>query len=276
MKPFRLLSIFLSVLLIFVMLMFLFQKDFLYLLLKDNDKDGKKVNISEILNSNTNFVTEQGIGYFTNKSRIEAGLNPLSENELLRQAAQSKISDMVNENYFNHESPSGKVPADFVISSGYKYLMVGENLASGNFENDDELVAGWLNSPGHRANILNEDFTEIGIATKQVTVNGSNVWYAVQIFATPITVCPSVNSDELKKIESSRVQLLNIKSSLEKQKATLSTIDPKISSEDRKKMVNNYNLEVIKYNNLLTQIKKEIDQYNELAKKFNKCLENAK
>jgi hypothetical protein len=70
--------------------------------------------------------------------------------------------------------------------------------------------------------------------------------------------------------------LLNIKSSLEKQKATLSTIDPKISSEDRKKMVNNYNLEVIKYNNLLTQIKKEIDQYNESAKKFNKCLENAK
>lgn len=93
------------------------------------------------------------------------GLSPLRENYLLDRAAQSHAQDMVNRHYFAHNSPDGRTPWDFIVKEGYGYQTAGENLAR-NFTDLNKEEKAWMNSPGHRANILNPKFKEIGISVK--------------------------------------------------------------------------------------------------------------
>ena len=104
-----------------------------------------------------------------NGSRADAGLSGLSQNSLLTQAARNKANDMIAKDYWAHTSPSGKQPWDFVTEVGYNYTHTGENLGYG-FSTSSGTHNGWMNSSGHRANILNSNYKDIGIAV----VNGSN------------------------------------------------------------------------------------------------------
>lgn len=97
----------------------------------------------------------------TNVARTSSHELGLSLNAQLTQAANAKAADMATENYWAHVSPAGKTPWAFIQQSGYQYQAVGENLAYG-FVNSTAALKAWLNSPDHRANILNASYRDVG------------------------------------------------------------------------------------------------------------------
>lgn len=97
----------------------------------------------------------------TNKERNKHNLVSLTINNQLSKAAQAKAENMVSEDYWSHNTPSGKTPWAFITDSGYQYQTAGENLAYG-FRGAKETVRGWMNSPEHRDNILNSTYQEVG------------------------------------------------------------------------------------------------------------------
>jgi uncharacterized protein YkwD len=109
---------------------------------------------------------------------------PLAWNPLLGQAALAHSADMAQKHYFNHKQPDGSVPADRATVAGYRWLRVGENIASGQ-RTPEEAVASWLDSPGHCANIMNPTFTEMGAAYAINPRNRNRTAYWTQVFGTP-------------------------------------------------------------------------------------------
>ncbi len=147
-------------------------------------------------------LTVTGVFAETNRQRQENNQATLDANETLNQAARAKLQDMFAQQYFEHEGPDGKGPADWVEGVGYQYIRVGENLALGNFKDDADLVQAWMDSPGHRANILHPGFTEIGIAVGLDTFEDRRTWLAVQTFALPASACPAPDAPLAATIES--------------------------------------------------------------------------
>ncbi|MFE2416623.1 CAP domain-containing protein [Streptomyces hokutonensis] len=98
----------------------------------------------------------------TNAERTRAGLRPLAVDPLLAAAAQAHSTDMVARAFYSHTSPDGSQPWDRAAAAGSRRRTIGENIACGQ-RSPAEVVEGWMNSPGHRANILKPDFTHIGI-----------------------------------------------------------------------------------------------------------------
>lgn len=130
-------------------------------------------------------ITAQDMINLTNKSRMESGLAPLSVNEKLTVAAQRKVSDMFKFQYFDHNSPSGTTPWDFIKSAGYEYGYAGENLAI-DFISSNGAHKALMESSSHRENILNKNFTEIGIAVKEDIFEGNMSIIIVEEFASPL------------------------------------------------------------------------------------------
>lgn len=97
-----------------------------------------------------------------NRERAERGLRPLRLNEKLSLAATDRIGDMFRKRYFAHVSPDGIDPFVWATERGYRWRLIGENLAVG--FRGAAVVDGWMRSPGHRANILQRSFDEVGIA----------------------------------------------------------------------------------------------------------------
>ncbi|MEX1997406.1 MAG: CAP domain-containing protein [Candidatus Andersenbacteria bacterium] len=170
-------------------------------------------------------LTQGGILQETNAHRQVAGQAPLTANTLLNRAAAQKLQDMFAQQYFEHVGPDGKGPADWVEGVGYEYIRVGENLALGNFGSDVALVQAWMDSPGHRENILHEKFSEIGIAAAPGTFEGQRTWLAVQTFALPLGTCPLPD-------ESLRTQLEQIEAETAALSATLDQARQEIESQE--------------------------------------------
>jgi hypothetical protein len=120
----------------------------------------------------------------TNASRVEVGQNELMTNATLAYAAQLKANDMAEKGYFAHVSPDGTTPWYWIQKAGYAYSDAGENLAV-NFVDSEEVHNAWMNSPTHRANILRDGFTEIGIATASGMYNGRPAIFVAQYFGKP-------------------------------------------------------------------------------------------
>lgn len=137
-----------------------------------------------ILPAFSSAITQGNIIVLTNQSRQDFGLNSLSENSVLDKAAQAKADDMLAKGYFAHVTPDGKTPWDFISSAGYNYLMAGENLAV-NFAEAESVETAWMNSPGHKANILNKNFEQIGIGISQGEFQGHSAIFVVQMFGVP-------------------------------------------------------------------------------------------
>jgi len=97
-----------------------------------------------------------------NREREKAGLSPLKPAAKLTEAAQAHAKDMASHEKMAHEGSDGSTPAQRVEKAGYPYQDTGENVAAGQ-TSVDEVMTSWMNSPGHKANILG-DFTEIGVA----------------------------------------------------------------------------------------------------------------
>lgn len=99
---------------------------------------------------------------FVNEIREEYGLNKLTLNSELSDVARLKSQDMHDNNYFSHTSPTYGSPYDMMTKYGIKYTFAGENLARGQ-KTPEQVVNAWMNSSGHRKNILSERYTQIGV-----------------------------------------------------------------------------------------------------------------
>lgn len=105
---------------------------------------------------------EREVVRLTNELRAANGLDPLEANAALSEAAENHSLDMAEEDFFSHSGSDGDRVGDRARDAGYDWAMVGENIAAGQ-NTPEEVVQAWADSPGHRANMLNEDFTEIGV-----------------------------------------------------------------------------------------------------------------
>jgi uncharacterized protein YkwD len=119
-----------------------------------------------------------------NVDRANAGARPLTVNDKLVAAAQAKANDMAQKSYFAHVSPNGSNSWSWFSRVGYSYSHAGENLAVG-FVDAQGVETGWMNSPTHRANLMNGAFTEVGIATAEGIYKGQKVIFVAQMFGTP-------------------------------------------------------------------------------------------
>ena len=105
---------------------------------------------------------EREVIRLVNVERAKHGLAPLTEDATLTRTARMKSQDMRDNRYFDHNSPTYGSPFDLMKAQGVRYRTAGENIAMG-YATPEAVVNAWMNSPGHRANILNASYTKIGV-----------------------------------------------------------------------------------------------------------------
>jgi uncharacterized YkwD family protein/spore coat assembly protein SafA len=120
---------------------------------------GQKVNIPNIQDVK---ALENEVIKLVNVERSKNGLPVLKANWQLSRCARYKSQDMINKNYFSHQSPTYGSPFQMMESFGLKFSSAGENIAKGQ-RTPQEVMNAWMNSPGHRSNILSASFSEIGV-----------------------------------------------------------------------------------------------------------------
>ncbi|HLF72009.1 MAG TPA: CAP domain-containing protein [Dehalococcoidia bacterium] len=109
---------------------------------------------------------EQQLFALHNSNRAQFGAGPLSIDATLQQIAERRAQDMASKGYFSHTSPSGETAFTLMEQFGFKYAIAGENIARNNYPDADSVkvaMDGFMNSPGHRQNILEPRFTKVGI-----------------------------------------------------------------------------------------------------------------
>jgi len=122
----------------------------------------------------------------TNEERRKAGLSILTWNDALAQSAADHCQDMIDRNYFAHETPEGIGPGARATAAGYEWSWIGENLAAGYFT-AEQVMNGWMNSEDHKENILRPVFVELGVALR-ISPEGRVYW--AQEFGTPLSALP--------------------------------------------------------------------------------------
>jgi hypothetical protein len=136
--------------------------------------------------ANASSITETNIFNLTNSQRAKYGMGNLSWNYKLVNAARAKAQDMINKDYFSHNTPSGETPWTFILNAGYNYIYAGENLAM-NYSVAEDVINAWMNSGGHRANILGSNYKELGVGVVTGEFQGYTTIMVVQMFGTQAT-----------------------------------------------------------------------------------------
>jgi uncharacterized YkwD family protein/spore coat assembly protein SafA len=140
---------------------------------------GQKINIP---NADSLKAQEDEVVRLVNVERAKAGLQPLKSNWQAARVARYKADDMLKNNYFSHISPTYGSPFDMMKSFGLQFSAAGENIAEGQ-RTPQEVMDAWMNSPGHKANILSPAYTEIGVGAAKASTGGL-IW--VQEFIKPL------------------------------------------------------------------------------------------
>ena len=130
------------------------------------------------------FISTAKVVEITNLERNKTGLSDLKINPELSQAAKSKAADMIKRGYWAHNTPDGKEPWIFISQAGYSYLQAGENLAR-DYSSAESAVSAWMNSGSHRANVLNPNYQDIGVAVIEGKLKGVETTIIVQMFGKP-------------------------------------------------------------------------------------------
>jgi uncharacterized protein YkwD len=216
-------------------------------------------------------LTAAGVIAWTNRQRADnGGLAALKEQSQLDAAALAKAQDMLARQYFEHISPSGAGPDTLAKNVGYQYILIGENLALGNYDGDAGLVQAWMDSPGHRANILNARFQDIGVAVLKGTFEGRVTWLAVQEFGLPLAACPSPDRSLKSKIQANQTQLDSTISVINTSRQALENMSHRNPAYNE--AVNAYNALIAQYNALVGTTKQLISTYNVEVSQFNQCV----
>ncbi|MDP2708458.1 MAG: CAP domain-containing protein [bacterium] len=131
----------------------------------------------------------------TNLIRQNLNLTLLSENKLLNQAAADKAGDMLLRQYFAHAGPDGRKLSDWLKINNYNYAIAGENLAMG-FSRPEEVVNGWSRSATHHKNMVDPDFTEIGVGLSVGPYKNYDTTFVAQYFGVPRIVRAAAPAEE--------------------------------------------------------------------------------
>lgn len=149
-------------------------------------------------------ITNQNIEKLVNTERTQRGIAPLNVDESLNEAAYNKSLDMIRRDYFEHYA-YGLTPWDFIKNQNYDYLYAGENLAM-DFTSSESLVNAWMNSETHRKNILNPDFTEMGVGIVKGeftdSIGNKDTQMVTNMFATKKPAIIRVFDSVVEKIKS--------------------------------------------------------------------------
>lgn len=224
------------------------------------------------LDGNDAQLTVAGVAEWTNAHRAQAGLASLRTNAALNASAQVKALDMLERQYFAHEAPTGEGVADLVQESGYAFVAIGENLALGNFEDDQTLVQAWMDSPGHRANILKDSYREIGVAVVRGEYEGRTTWVAVQHFGLPSSACPPPSQTTKLRIEQNQTRLNELILEIDAAREDVRSTWPKRGPAYEEK-AERYDALVNQYNELYAETVDLVTAYNIQVREFNRCLE---
>ncbi len=253
---------------------------------------------------NNYALTGRGVVEETNRQRqINLGLGQeLAENELLDRAAQAKVDDMFTGQYFEHMSPEGRDASFFINGAGYEYIAIGENLAMGNYKGDAALVQAWMDSPGHRENILKNGFTEIGAAVGCGNFEGRMIWLAVQEFGRPETACPEVDEKLSIRIDGEKAVLDDysdrqeaLMADIEMKNDVIDILEDNLSElaassnsyseikeaeenlndavNEANAIIDDYNTSVSQAKALYGQYKDDVEDYNSQVNAYNECID---
>ena len=224
-------------------------------------------------------LSNEEIIKFTNYYREENDIAELNTNQLLMEAAEAKLNDMFQKQYFAHVSPEGDDAGIILKEIGYDYLVVGENLARGYFKDSKDLVDGWMKSPDHRENILNPKFREIGVAQREGKFQGKEQYLAVQIFASPLSLCPLPDESSLSQIQEKEEELeeLTKKAEIlrgEIEKESQEEFESEAEFQVVQDKIKTYNALVRRINKLSKELETLILNYNSQVNSFNTCIDN--
>ncbi|MDB5169221.1 MAG: hypothetical protein JWO41_577 [Candidatus Saccharibacteria bacterium] len=148
---------------------------------------------SAVLGASSDF-SAQTLLLNTNSQREHQQEADLTLDTQLTAAAQAKAADMAAHNYWSHNSPQGKTPWTFIDASGYAYQQAGENLAYG-FTDAGSTITGWMNSPEHRANMLNAGYSQVGfgVAHSQNYQGAGPTTIIVAMYGQPISAVANIH-----------------------------------------------------------------------------------
>lgn len=217
-------------------------------------------------------LTGEGILRETNAERLREGKVALTMSPTLVREAQRKVDDMFKEQYFAHVSPNGTTIGDLAKDAGYDYVIIGENLAEGDFTSSADVVAAWMQSPGHRANILKTGYREIGIAARRDVFEGHTTWLAVQEFGTPRSVCPATDMMLKASIDARDSEIKKEVAELDVLQQEMQVADARGDVDGYNALVGAYNEKVGLYNTLLEIQKAAVNLYNQEIANENTCL----
>ena len=150
----------------------------------NNQNDNGSVNVSGLPTLPTNYSTtiqssaEQKILELMNEKRVAAGLKPLTMDNTLLDVARYKSNHMIQYNYFSHTNPDGTNWTNWLKTLGYKYTATAENIAYNSYD-PVELFNQWWNSSGHRQNMMNPNYTKVGIGV----LKGNGKYMGTQTFS---------------------------------------------------------------------------------------------
>jgi hypothetical protein len=233
-------------------------------------------------------LTPEAVVRHTNEFRSAHGLGPLTIHPALNAAAEARALDMKTHGYFAHNNPAtGEGPSEAIEDAGYAARVSAENIAKGNWRSDRALVQAWIDSPGHRANILDPDVREIGIGLLRDggLASGRPVTYlyAVQLFGKPLSDCGERPSDRdraaIGEVEA-RLELLNAR--LHDRRRDLdemqSRIDRSSQTAERNQLIQRRNQHVSEFNQMVAEsrgvqdtLSVMIDTFNAKIADFNAC-----
>ena len=143
------------------------------------------VSFYEHAKTNMAAVLPAVLGTLTNKERQQQSLPELTVSAALTHAAELKAQDMADKGYFAHTSPEGRTPWYWLKAAGYDYQYAGENLAI-NFSDSKDVTTAWMNSAGHRANIVKGMYTEVGTGVATGMYEGRETIFVAQVYASPL------------------------------------------------------------------------------------------
>ncbi len=215
-------------------------------------------------------LNQNAILLLVNAERAKAALKPLVFNKRLADMAEAKANDMITKQYFAHVAPDGTDVVKLAERYEYHYLNIGENLAMGDFISSSDVMDGWMNSPGHRANILNKNYTEIGISAIEGNYEGRMVWYAVQEFGKPEADCSLPDPQLAQEITDEEATISGIEVTLTALRDTMS--DPNIDRNSYNVKAQEYNTIVSTYNDLVATTKADIATHNVDVDAYNSCV----
>lgn len=221
--------------------------------------------------SNRAYLTVQGVFTDTNSERKINGQKLLFLDTKLNTVAQLRMNDMFAKEYFEHVSPSGESASSVAEDSNYEYVTIGENIALGNFENDAVLVKAWMDSPGHRANILRPTYTHIGIAVGKGMYEGRSTWIAVQVFSKPLSECSAIDQSLKDSIADQNIIIDTLKKQATDLEADMKQLKDEKKWDEYNQKVSEYNALAKKINDNVTRLKVDIADYNIQVRAFNAC-----